>query len=86
MIDHIPWQKDQRQLNRRNSTSSKIDEEVVEAGEVEVEEVVEEDEGAVEDEEVVEGEDEEAVGAEEGEGEHPVAGQQWVDLDSVRVI
>lgn len=54
---------------------------VVEAGEVE--EVVEEDEGAVEDEEVVEGEDEEAVGA---EGEHQVAGQQWVDLVSVRVI
>lgn len=59
---------------------------MVEAGEVEVEEVVEEDEGAVEDEEVVEGEDEEAVGAEAGEEEHPGAGQQWVDLDSVRVI
>lgn len=49
----------------------------------EVEEVVEEDEGAVEDEEVVEGEAEEAVGA---EGELLVAGQQWVDLGSVRAI
>ena len=57
---------------------------VVEAGEVE--EVAVEDEGGVEDEEVVEGEDEEAVGAEEGEGELRVVGQQWADLDSVRVI